>query len=233
MKKVACLMILSIFAAVIFAGCQNVHQSKIKDEPLVIDNIYKNMKPASSPPPGTIFRGVNSSSSVLSDHRARAIGDIITIVISERTTASEKAGTATKRTSTTTAGIPNFFGLESQIPSGIASDKLINANTKNDFDGSGQTTRDGTLTATITARVVDVLPNGNLVIEGKREIVINEEKKEILVQGIVRPRDLDYNNSVQSSMIADAKIIYTGVGVLAEKQRPGWLARVVDAIWPF
>ena len=89
------------------------------------------------------------------------------------------------------------------------------------------------MNATITARVIDVLPNGNMAIEGKREIVINEEKKEILLQGIVRPRDLDYNNSVQSSMIADAKIIYTGVGVIGEKQRPGWLARMVDVVWPF
>jgi len=110
---------------------------------------------------------------------------------------------------------------------------MINANTKNDFEGSGETTRNGFLTATITARVVDVLGNGNLAIEGKREVVINEEKREILVQGIVRPRDLDYNNSVASSLIADAKIIYTGVGIVSEKQKPGWMARIVDAVWPF
>jgi len=110
---------------------------------------------------------------------------------------------------------------------------MINANTKNDFDGSGETTRGGSLTATITARVVDVLPNGNLALEGKREISINNETKEILVQGIVRPRDLAYDNSVYSTQIADAKIIYTGVGILGEKQKPGWLARIVDGVWPF
>lgn len=236
MKKITGLLMLTIFAMAFLAGqgCQNVHQSKIKDEPFVIDSTYKSMKPGPEPQKGTIYRGVNSASSILSDHRARAVGDIITIVIDEKTAASEKAGTNTKRNSSTTAGIPNLFGLEtSAYPSSWTPDKLISASTKNDFEGSGETTRGGSLNATITARVVDVLANGNLAIEGKREIVINEEKKEILVQGIVRPRDLDYSNSVPSSLIADAKIIYTGVGIVSEKQKPGWMARMVDALWPF
>ncbi len=99
MKKIAGALVLLIFAMALFAGlgCQNVHQSKIKDEPFVIDNTYKSMKPAPEPQKGTIYRGVNSSSSILSDHRARAIGDIITIVIDETDKASEKAGTNTKR----------------------------------------------------------------------------------------------------------------------------------------
>ena len=234
MKRIAVLVNIVIFTMAFLNSCQNVQQSKIKDEPFVLDNTYKGIKTAPEPPKGTIYRGVNSSSSILSDHRARAVGDIITIVIDERTNASEKAGTTNKRTSNTLAGIPNFFGLETNLyPSSINPDKMINANTQNNFEGSGETTRTGSLTATITARVVDVLPNGNLAIEGKREVVINDEKREILVQGIVRPRDLDYNNSVPSSMIADAKIIYTGVGIVSEKTRPGWMARIVDAIWPF
>lgn len=232
--KATGLLFMVILAAVFFAGCQSTSQSVIKDEPFVIDNTYKSMKPAPQPPAGTIFRGVNSNSNFLGDHRARGVGDIITVKISEVTNASEKAGTSTKRTSGTTAGIPNFFGLESNMyPSSINPDKMISASTKNDFEGSGETSRTGSLTATITARVVEVLGNGNLAIEGKREIVINNEKKEILVQGIVRPRDLDYDNSVYSYQVADAKIIYTGVGVVGEKQRPGWLARIVDTVWPF
>ncbi|HBL24333.1 MAG TPA: flagellar biosynthesis protein FlgH [Deltaproteobacteria bacterium] len=227
-------ILITIIAAALSTGCQNTSMSKIKDEPFVIDDTYRTVKPAPQPPPGSIYRGVTSNSSFLGDHRARGIGDIITVNIVEVTNATEKAGTSTKRSSATTAGIPNFFGFENNVyPSSITPDKMINANTKNDFDGSGETTRGGSLTATITARVVDVLPNGNLAIEGKREISINNEKKEILVQGIVRPRDLAYDNSVYSTQIADAKIIYTGVGVLGEKQRPGWMARMVDAVWPF
>lgn len=231
--KMASLFFLIFFAAALFPGCIP-HQSKIKDEPFVIDDTYRKAGQSTQPPPGSIYRGVNSNSNFMGDHRARAIGDIVTVNIVEVTSATEKATTDTKRTSGTTAGIPNFFGLEANnYPSSITPSKFIDASTKNDFSGSGETTRGGSLTATITARVVDVLPNGNLAIEGKREIYINNEKKEILVQGIVRPRDLNYNNSVLSTQIADAKIIYTGIGVVGEKQSPGWLARIVDMVWPF
>ena len=85
----------------------------------------------------------------------------------------------------------------------------------------------------ITARVMDVLPNGNLTIEGKREIYVNNEKKEILLQGVVRQRDIAFNNTISSTQIADAKVIYTGIGVVAEKQRPGWAARLFDFVCPF
>ena len=89
------------------------------------------------------------------------------------------------------------------------------------------------MSATISAKVVDLLPNGNLAIEGKREIYINNEKKEILLQGVVRPRDIAYDNSVYSTQVADAKVIYTGIGVIGEKQRPGWMVRLFDIVWPF
>ena len=85
------------------------------------------------------------------------------------------------------AGISNLLGLETNMfPSSITPAKMIGASTKNDFSGSGETTRTGSLSATITARIIDVLPNGNLAVEGKRELYVNNEKKEILVQGIVR-----------------------------------------------
>ena len=78
-----------------------------------------------------------------------------------------------------------------------------------------------------------MLPSGNLAIEGKREIIVNNEKKEILLQGIVRQRDIAYDNSVLSTQVADAKVIYTGIGVVGEKQTPGFLARLFDMFWPF
>jgi flagellar L-ring protein precursor FlgH len=80
---------------------------------------------------------------------------------------------------------------------------------------------------------MDVLPNGNLTIEGKREIYVNNEKKELLLQGIVRQRDIAFDNTISSTQIADAKVIYTGIGVVAEKQRPGWAARLFDFLYPF
>lgn len=227
--------ILIIGAFVALAGCDTMQQSRIKDEPFVIESTYKYTKRAPVDlKPGSIWKGDNSSNSLFGDQRAKGIGDIITVKIVEVSQATEKATTDTKRSGTVQLGIPNFFGLETNnIPSSISTDRFVKADTKNDFNGEGETTRTGSLSATIAARVVDVMPNGNLAIEGKREISVNKEKKEILFQGIVRPKDIAYDNSILSTQVADAKIIYTGIGVLGEKQSPGWLARIFDIVWPF
>ena len=185
---------------------------------------------------GTIWRGEQVSNTFYVDQRAKAIGDIITVNIVEVSQASEAATTDTTRKGTVDMGISNFFGQETKYVQNhpyINPAHLITANSQNDFCGAGTTTRSGSLSATISAKVVDVLPSGNLAIEGKRELYINNEKKEILLQGVVRPRDIAYDNSVLSTQVADAKMIYTGIGVVGDKQRPGWLTRVLDLVWPF
>jgi flagellar L-ring protein FlgH len=223
---------------VLVVGCTTgLEPSRIQNEPFTISNTYRttpqSQPAASEAQSGSVWRG--QLTSLFGDQRARHIGDIVTVKIVEVSQASEKATTDTKRNSETTANISNFFGLETN-PNGPWKNPstLISAGmNKNDFSGSGETTRGGSLSATITARVMDVLPNGNLAIEGKREIYVNNEKKEILLQGIVRPRDIAYDNSIFSTQVADAKVIYTGIGVIGEKQRPGWLARLLDFAWPF
>ncbi|MGD0231316.1 MAG: flagellar basal body L-ring protein FlgH [Syntrophorhabdales bacterium] len=218
------------------AGCFSLESSKIADQPLAISKTYRT-PPANPAPPeaknGSIWRG--GLTTMFSDQRARGVGDIITVNIAEVSQASEAATTDTTRKSQTVAGLSNFFGLENHaIGPWKNSATLINANApNNDFSGAGATTRTGSLSATITARVMEVMPNGNFVIEGKRELRINNEKKEILLQGIVRPRDIAFNNTISSTQIADAKVIFTGIGVVAEKQRPGWAARLFDFVWPF
>jgi flagellar L-ring protein FlgH len=227
-------ILLSSMVCISLAGCEVLQQSRIKDEPFVIDNTYRTAKTGSVAHPGTIWKGAGASNTLFLDQRAGFIGDILTIKIVEVSTASEKASTDTGKTSDVQAGISNIMGLETnKFPSSIDPSKMIGAATKNNFSGSGETTRTGSLSATITARIVDVLPNGNLAVEGKRELYVNNEKKEILVQGIVRSKDIAYDNSILSTQIADAKIIYTGIGVVGEKQFPGWLARMVDKFWPF
>jgi flagellar L-ring protein precursor FlgH len=217
-----------------FSACQYPQQSRIKDEPFVIDNTHRLAQATVDPKPGSIWKGVNTTNTFFGDQRARSVGDIVTVKIVEISTASEKATTGTKRASDINAGITHLLGLETnKIPSSIALDKMISAGTKNDYTGSGETTRTGSLSATITARIVDVMPNGNLAIEGKREINVNSERKEILVQGIIRPRDIGYDNTILSTQVADAKIIYTGVGVVGDKQEPGWLTGWIDHLWPF
>ncbi len=229
--------LLVLLCLISLSGCfAALEPSKITNEPFVISNTYKAPvpeRPATQPRSGSIWRG--ELTSLFGDQRARMVGDIVTVKITEVSQASEKATTDTTRKSETDAFINNFFGLETK-PNGPWKNmpNVIKAGAnKNDFSGSGETTRAGSLSATIAARVMEVLPNGNLAIEGKREIYVNNEKKEILLQGIVRPRDIAFDNSVFSTQVADAKVIYTGVGVVGEKQRPGWVARIFDYVWPF
>ena len=223
---------LFLVLAGLLCGCGTIEPSHLKDQPFVIDNTYR--MAGHRPPqaqPGTIWRGEPSTVGLYTDQRARNMGDILTVKIVEVSQASETATTDTGRTTDINAGISGFFGQENKVftnPSGI-----VTANTKNNFSGTGETKRDSSLSATISTRVVDVLPNGNMAIEGKREIYINNEKKEILLQGIVRPKDIAFDNSVLSTQVADAKMIYTGIGVIGEKQRPGWASRIMDYVWPF
>ncbi|MCS6896884.1 MAG: flagellar basal body L-ring protein FlgH, partial [Nitrospira sp.] len=105
------------------------------------------------------------------------------------------------------------------------------ANSK--FGGKGATSRAGTLTGTISAIVTEVLPNGDLRIEGRREVTVNNEKQLMTISGVVRRVDVDTKNTVLSSAIADAKIEYSGLGVLDDVQHPGWFVRILDWIYPF
>ncbi len=228
--------LLLVFFLPLLCGCFSLEPSKIQNEPFTISTTYKvhgeDSKPAEAKG-GSVWQG--QLASLYSDQRARNVGDILTVAITETSTASESATTATSRQSQTVGQLNNFFGVENHgIGPWKSTANLVNANTPyNNFSGAGATTRTGSLSATITARVMEVLPNGNLAIEGKREIYVNNEKKEILLQGIVRPRDIAFDNSVQSTQVADAKVIYTGIGVVAEKQRPGWGQRLFDYVWPF
>jgi flagellar L-ring protein precursor FlgH len=101
------------------------------------------------------------------------------------------------------------------------------------MDGRAQTTRQGSLLATMTCHVIEVLPNGNLRIRGTKQVRVNRETQYLTLTGIVRPRDILLNNTVQSNLLAEARIEYTGAGTLADKQGPGWATRAADVIWPF
>lgn len=183
---------------------------------------------------GSIWQ--TTSASVTDDLKARRRGDIITIVISETASASKEAKTGTSRDSSMSAGMPGMLGLEN---TGIFKNnfadlsKILNASSNSKFSGSGSTSRQENLKATITARVVDVMPNGNLMIEGRRNIKVNEEDQIIVLEGTVRSRDVAPDNTVNSIYVADARISYSGRGIISDRQSPGWLMNILDKIWPF
>jgi flagellar L-ring protein precursor FlgH len=183
---------------------------------------------------GSLFVGENRRSLLFVDRKAHLVNDIVTIHVIEAASASGEANTGTKRDSSISGKLETFFGVEQALQSaGVNPLSVVKADLANSFDGSGATSRKNSLLATITAVVREVFPNGNLYIEGKKEVVINNERQYIVLSGVVRPEDIGPDNGISSDLIADARIEYSGHGVLAEKQRPGWLGRVIDMVWPF
>lgn len=182
------------------------------------------------------------------DQKARRVGDIVTIQVAESSSAENSAETTTERESSVTAGIEQFFGLEQRYtnpdhpkykasrefsPFAAAGDASIKGGMTSEFEGSGTTSRKGDLNAFITARVVEVLPNGNLKIIGSREITVNNERQYLTLYGIIRPRDVSKTNVILSTYVADARIAYSGSGIIDDRQRPGWMANILNTIWPF
>jgi flagellar L-ring protein FlgH len=166
---------------------------------------------------------------LFSDPKARRAGDVITIKVAESSSASNSADTSTDRESSLSAGISELFGVDTAK----LQDFSVSGEIESGFEGSGSTSRSGTLDAYITARVVEVLPNRNLKIIGSREIMVNNEKQIMTIYGIVRPRDISEDNIVLSNFVADARIAYSGAGIVDDRQRPGWIANALNTVWPF
>lgn len=177
-----------------------------------------------------------SLNEMFANAKARRVGDIVTIRIVENSSATNKATTDTKRDTSMSLGLTSFFNLEDKFPTGS---KFFNpfspveSSYQGKFKGAGTTVRSGDLEAFISARIVQILPNGDYFIVGNREVRVNNENQVITLTGVVRPRDISGDNVIQSTYIADAKISYSGSGVVNDQQRPGWLARILDNIWPF
>jgi flagellar L-ring protein precursor FlgH len=193
------------------------------------------------PPPktlGSLWQEENGRAYLYEDLRAMRVGDVLTIKIVENHKGSKSADTSAERDSSIQnslagsaigyVGIPGFR-LGGEARRGIG----IDASASNKFGGKGATNREGTLTGTISVVVTEVLPNGDLRVEGRREVTVNSEKQLMSIGGIVRRVDVNTKNTVLSSAIADAKIEYSGLGVLDDVQRPGWLVRILDWISPW
>jgi len=157
--------------------------------------------------------------SFYADHRARRVGDIVTIIVTESSKASKSSATETSKASGSNGSLSDLFGL-----SGLPVKMGVNAGS--DYSGSGSTTRSGSMEATISAFVKQVLPNRSLVLEGTRQVTVNDDVQTITVSGIVRPEDVRADNTVLSMYIADARIEYMGEGPTA--QRPGIVTRILQ-----
>jgi flagellar L-ring protein FlgH len=228
-------------------GCAGIEQlSQVGEEPKLssIENptTQPGYKPVQMPmpKPETVSYNPNSlwrngSRSFFKDQRAHQIGDLLTVTVNITDQANFANETQRSRTTTEDSGITAFLGssLLGQRAQSVLPGRFLTADGTMGTDGKGTITRQETLQTNVAAVVTQVLPNGNLVVEGKQEIRVNYEKRELLVAGIVRPEDIQSDNTIDSSKIAQARIAYGGHGELSDIQQPRYGSQVMDVLLPF
>jgi flagellar L-ring protein precursor FlgH len=172
----------------------------------------------------------------LEDTRALRVGDIAMVKINENATAEGGATTNLKKDTSRSAGVDSLLGLMPAMKKAypnIDPSELLKMASSFDFDGEGKTQRAGTLKAMIGVRVKQLLPNGDLFVEGTKVVMINHEEYHLYVSGVIRPSDIEQDNSVDSSLIADARVEFTGRGDINDQVERGWLTKILDFVNPF
>ena len=219
-------------AALVLAGCATTP----KPPPPPPKYVYQQEKAVDGRTANSLW---NDGGGLVDDFRARRTNDLLTILVSENISGSGAADTNAGRTSTLDAKVTGFFGAPLNLGSsnlygnGYTFSPSVSGSMTDDFKGTGSTNRTGKIIGTITARVTEVMPNGTLSVESRKEITINNEKQVLTLRGSVRPEDISTANTIESSKVADAQIYLVGDGVIQDKQKQGWLVRILDGVWPF
>jgi flagellar L-ring protein FlgH len=182
--------------------------------------------------PNSLWR--NGSRAFFKDQRAHQVGDILTVMVNITDKANIANETQRSRTMSEDSGVDNFFG-KSKLPimNSTLPTRIFTADGSSTVDGKGSVNRQEALSTNVAAVVTQVLPNGNLVVEGKQEIRVNFEIRELIVAGIVRPEDIQSDNTIDSSKIAQARIAYGGRGQITDVQQPRYGQQVLDVVLPF
>ncbi|HWK94306.1 MAG TPA: flagellar basal body L-ring protein FlgH [Pseudolabrys sp.] len=238
--------ILAALATTLLSGCAALDRLKnIGEQPKLseIDNPatrpgYKPVQmpmPAAQPAtynPNSLWR--NGSRAFFKDQRAHQVGDILTVKVNITDKANIANDTKRSRANNEDSGVDNFFG-KSKLPitNSVLPTRLFTADSNSSSEGKGSVDRSEALSTNVAGVVVQVLPNGNLVIEGKQEIRVNFEIRELIVGGVVRPEDIESDNTIDSTKIAQARIAYGGRGQITDVQQPRYGQQVMDVILPF
>lgn len=168
---------------------------------------------------------------LMADLRARRVNDLVTVRVVESLSATGSADSTLDKESRGTGALTKLFGLETKFPGWLDPTSLANTSANTSFKGSGQTQRAGELTATISARVVEVLPNGDLALEGIREVDINGDLQMIVLSGVVQTADIGPGNVVPSTAVGQMRIRYFGRGLIKDNLQPGWVVRILNKIF--
>lgn len=228
---ITALMLTSVFMA---GGCAPKYEEQ--PMPILTTPVYEEQDPAANP--GSLFDN-NRSEFLYDDNRASRVGDIVMVNVSDSTSTTLKSETTADKSNDHTTSISALpeTGLIGNLPlAGTLGAKIgtgITANQKSEFEGNGETTQESSFETTVATRIVRRLPGNLLQVEGARRIRVNAETQFLVVRGLIRQRDIDSTNSISSNNLAEAQIEIYGQGVLADKQKPGWLSRILDNIFPF
>ena len=193
---------------------------------------------AAIPQPVPISHDNNSlwqpgAQSFFHDPRAMHVGDVITVNVSVADTAKMQNTTSRIRTNSDNANLTNLLGLETVLPPAMTPSSMVKMGSDNSNVGKGAIERKETISMTLAALVAQVLPNGNLVISGHQQVRVNNELRDMRLSGIVRREDITQDNTVNLSQIAEARVIYGGVGTVSDVQQPRYGSQLLDIIMPW
>ncbi len=239
MIKSISVILITLYAIIFLSGCTaGLMDPEIDFEPPVyVEQIPAKEERQDFSATGSIFgQGDNP---LFSDHKAMHVHDIVQVVISENAQSSNVSSKKLSKVdeSDLNAGV---FSSPNGVPKstigalgGLGGGVGFNSGSTSTFDGSGSATKDASFSATISARIVKVLSNGNYFISGKREILIDDQKQIIQLSGVIRPYDIDQNNQIDSSQMSDAKILYKTQGDVDRAGQQGWGSKIMQSVWPF
>jgi len=215
-----------LLAAIALAGCATTPTQQRAPDPLLAT-----AAPVAVPQNGSIY-AAGQGMALFEDQKARNVGDTLTILLVETTTAKTSAATNTAKDSSSEVGAPTVFGM----PVSIHGTSVLSASldSTHKFSGSGDSSQSNTLQGNVQVTVVGRQPNGNLIVRGEKHLSLNQGSEFVRIEGVVRPADIATDNTIASSRVADARISYTGEGTLAESNSKGWLSRFFSSpLWPF
>lgn len=216
---------LALLALVLTAGCSTVPPTNVHQPMTVRPAPRSGLANAN----GSIYQAANSRP-LFEDRRARYAGDTITVVITESTSASTKSNDKLDRSNTSSGSLSGLAGLTGKALNGLAS---YNTSSTNAFSGKGEAANNNVFTGNMTVTVIDVYPNGNLLVSGEKQLAIGHEQEYVRVSGVVNPSFITAANTVASSNIADARIEYKSSGQVSDGLVMGWLARFFLSAMPF
>jgi len=199
------------------------------------DPDFAPVQPASLIPPvqnsGSIYQA-GYDMRLFEDNKARRVGDVLSIIFNEATQANKAADLSQEKQNSMSFTAPSLYGMAVSTMTG--SDLKTTVASDNKFTGTGKADQSNSLTGNISVTVIELLPNGDLKVRGEKRVTLNQGDEYVRLSGIVRPIDIDPSNTVSSDKVADATIMYTGNGSMADASKMGWLSRILNSAWiPF